>query len=382
MGRLTVVCAPDSFKESMSALVAARALAEGVRRVVPDAECRLVPMADGGEGTAETIVEALGGELVTVACVDALGRPAQATYGWVAEASLAVVDVAAACGLAQIAPAERDVMRATSRGVGQLLRHALDRGARRFLVGLGGSATNDAGAGMLTELGVRFLDKDGASLPPGGAALERLASVDPSGFDPRVAECRVDLACDVDNPLLGTLGASHVFGPQKGADAAAARALDAALTRWADVVEPAVGRAVRDLPGAGAAGGLGAAFLGFFDAPPRPGVELVAEAVGLASAVVGADWVFSGEGRIDAQTRHGKTPWGVTLIARAAGVPVVLFGGQVDPSAEELRDQVARLVPISVAAPSLADALSRGPEYLADAAERAMRALLSSRSAG
>jgi glycerate kinase len=376
MSRLIVVCAPDSFKESMTALVAAEALAKGVRRVLPDAECRIVPMADGGEGTTQTLVDALGGELVTLPCVDALGRPTAATYGRVPDRELAVIEVAAACGLAGIAPPERDVRRATSRGVGQLLRHALDSGARRLLVGLGGSATNDAGTGMLTELGVRFLDADGADLAPGGAALADLARIDLGGLDPRVAECRIDLACDVDNPLLGARGASHVFGPQKGADAATVLELDAALARWADVVEPSLGRSVRDLAGAGAAGGLGAAFLGFSDAAPRPGVELVAEAVGLASAVAGADWVFSGEGRIDAQTRHGKVPWGVAAVARSAGVPVVLFGGQVDPSADDLREHVARLVPVSADAPSLADALRRGPVYLARAAEQVARELL------
>jgi glycerate kinase len=229
---------------------------------------------------------------------------------------------------------------------------------------------------MLTELGVRFLDADGADLAPGGAALADLARIDLGGLDPRVAECRIDLACDVDNPLLGARGASHVFGPQKGADAATVLELDAALARWADVVEPSLGRSVRDLAGAGAAGGLGAAFLGFSDAAPRPGVELVAEAVGLASAVAGADWVFSGEGRIDAQTRHGKVPWGVAAVARSAGVPVVLFGGQVDPSADDLREHVARLVPVSADAPSLADALRRGPVYLARAAEQVARELL------
>ncbi|MGC3995622.1 MAG: glycerate kinase [Propionicimonas sp.] len=376
---LTVVCAPDSFKESMSARTAAEALAEGVHRVVPDAECRLVPMADGGEGTTRTVVDALGGEVVTVPCVDALGRPATAEYGWVAETGLAVIEVASACGLAQITPPDRDVRVATSRGVGQLVRQALDRGARRLLIGLGGSATNDAGTGMLAELGVRFLDADDADLPAGGAALSRLAGVDVGGLDPRLADCEIDLACDVDNPLCGASGASHVFGPQKGADPDDVLALDAALTRWADVVEPALGRTVRDLPGAGAAGGLGAAFLGVLDARPAPGVELVADVVGLASAVVGADWVLSGEGRIDAQTRHGKTPWGVTLVARAAGVPVVLFGGRVDPSAEDLLDLVERLVAISVDAPSLTDALTRAPEYLADAAERVVRDLLAAR---
>lgn len=372
---LTIVCAPDSFKESMSAATAAAALAEGVHRVAPGAECRLVPMADGGEGTAETLVDSLGGELVTTAAVDALGRPVRASYGWVSGRGLAIVEVAAACGLAQIAPRDRDVLRATSSGVGELIRDALDRGARRFLVGLGGSATNDAGSGMLAALGARFLDASGDALPPGGAALDRLDRIDLSGLDPRLASCRFDLACDVDNPLLGASGASRVFGPQKGAAPAAVDLLDHALARWARVAEATLGRPVRLLPGSGAAGGLGAAFLGFLDASSRPGVELVAEVVGLAAAVTDADWVFSGEGRIDAQTAHGKTPWGVARIARAAGVPVALFGGRIDVAAHSLPG-VRRLVPISEEATDLSDALANGPSYLAAAAERLTRELL------
>jgi glycerate kinase len=373
---LRVVCAPDSFKESMTAAEAAHALAAGVLRAAPDAECVAVPMADGGEGTTQALVDALAGEWVRTECSDALGRRRPTAYGLVRDDGIAVIEVAAACGLAGIAPQERDAARATSAGVGELIRHALDSGARRFLIGLGGSATNDAGAGMATALGAVFLDADGEPLPPGGAALARLARVDLAGLDARLAGCSIELACDVDNPLLGPSGASAVFGPQKGADPATVAELDGALRRWADIVEPAVGRTVRDLPGSGAAGGLGAAFLALTGAVPRRGVELVADAVGLADALVSADWVFTGEGRIDGQTRHGKTPWGVTLAARRAGVPVVLFAGQVDDTAADLLDEVVALVPIIRGPGGLGDALAQGRANLAAAAETVTRLLL------
>ena len=378
---LRVVCAPDSFKESMTAAEAARAMAEGVLRAGPGVDCVCVPMADGGEGTTRTLVDALGGRLVQTVCADALGRPRPAGYGLVAASGLAVIEVAQACGLEWIEPGERDVRRATSAGVGELIRHALDAGARRLLIGLGGSATNDAGTGMLSALGARFLDATGTELAPGGAALAGLARVDLDGLDPRLAECTIELACDVDNPLLGRRGASAVFGPQKGADAAAVAELDAALARWADVVEPTVGRPVRDLPGSGAAGGLGAAFLAFTAATSGRGVELVARTVGLADQLAGADWVFTGEGRIDAQTSHGKTPWGVAAVARAAGVPVVLFGGQIDASASALLGDVVALVPITRGPTPLGTALAEGPANLAAATESVTRLLLAARAA-
>jgi glycerate kinase len=377
MRSLRVVCAPDSFKESMSALEAAQAMAAGVRRVRPDAECELVPMADGGEGTVQALVDALGGELVSARCQDALGRERTAEYGIAVGEALAIIEMAAASGLQQIAPAERDVLRATSHGVGEIIRDALDRGARRFVVGIGGSATNDAGAGMVAALGGRFLDDRGVELPPGGAALSRLARLDLTGLDPRLADCEFEVACDVDNPLLGSSGASAVFGPQKGADPEMVACLDAALERWADVVEPTVGRRVRDTPGSGAAGGLGAAFLAVTRAVMRPGVDVVIDTVSLAERVAGADWVFTGEGSIDPQTLHGKTPLGVAKAAHASGVPVVMFGGRValDVAAVAGLGCVA-LVPIVRGVTTLPEALAQGPKNMADAAEMATRLLL------
>lgn len=374
---MRIVCAPDSFKGSMSALVAAQAMREGVLRALPEADCVLVPMADGGEGTVAAFTEALGAQLVTVAASDALGRPVRAQYGYLAGARLAVIEVAAAAGLALLTRNELDVSRASTFGVGAVVRDALDRGARRLIVGLGGSATNDAGAGLLTALGARFIGEDGLVLPLGGAPLARLARVDLSRLDPRLAGLEVQVACDVENTLLGPRGASAVFGPQKGATSGDVRALDAALTRWADVVEPLVGRRVRDLPSSGAAGGLGACLAAFLGAELVGGAGLVAGTVGLRAHLAGADWVFTGEGTVDAQTMSGKTPWGVLEMARQAGVPVIIFAGRVAPDASALLSYGATaLVPITPENQTMSAALAAGPANLAAASERVARVLL------
>lgn len=368
------ICAPDSFKESMSARAAAEAMERGIRRVHPDAEVLLHPMADGGEGTGAVLAAALGGRTVEVPCHDALGRPAIGRVSFVAERSLAVIEVADACGIEALAPAERDARVTTTRGVGELVRAALDLGATTLLVGLGGSATNDAGAGMLTELGARFLDAAGEELPAGGAALAVLASVDLRGIDPRLASTRVLLACDVDNPLLGDRGASAVFGPQKGADASTVAELDGALARWADAVEAVTGRAVRDRPGAGAAGGLGAAFLACGDARLESGATTVLDLIGFDERLAEATVVFTGEGSLDAQSLAGKVPLRVAERAAAAGVPTVVFAGRVDPEVEAHPPAgVVAVVPIVREVGDLAEALARGPENLERAAAMACR---------
>ncbi|MGC3956140.1 MAG: glycerate kinase [Propionicimonas sp.] len=373
---MKIVCAPDSFKESLSAAAAAHALERGIRAVWPGAEVVRVPMADGGEGTCQVLAEALGGDLVEVECADALGRPRTAVMAHLPDQRLAVIEVATACGLEWVEPPLRDARTASSSGVGQLLRRALDLGVSRILLGLGGSATNDAGAGMMTALGARFLDATGAELPAGGAALAGLDRIDLSGLDPRVAGVRITLASDVDNPLLGERGASAVFGPQKGASPEAVAELDAALTRWAEVVEPAAGRSVRYTPGAGAAGGLGAAFLAFFDTTLESGTELVMDAVGMSRALVGADYVFTGEGGFDAQSAAGKVPVRVARRAHAAGVPTIVFAGRVDPVAElDPELPVAAVVPIVRGVGSLADALAEGAANLERASALVCRLL-------
>ncbi len=369
---MKVVLAPDSFKESMSAAEAARAMARGVREVYPDADCVEVPMADGGEGTTEALVDALGGRWRTVASVDALRRPITAAYGLL-PGGVAVIEVAAAVGIGLIAPAERDVLRATSLGVADLVRDALDAGATRLIVGLGGSVTTDGGAGMLAGLGARWLDADGGPLAPDPASLATLARVDLTGLDPRLRGITVDLACDVTNPLLGPHGSAAVFGPQKGATPAQVPVLDATLARIADALVAAGTPEVRDQPGAGAAGGLGAAWLSL-GARRRKGVEVVAEAVGLDRHLRGASLVLTGEGSVDAQTLAGKTPAGVAAVAAARGVPVIAFAGRLGPGADDLvHHGFAAVLPIMAGPGDLAAALAAGPANLQRAVATAMR---------
>ncbi|PFG32746.1 glycerate kinase [Sanguibacter antarcticus] len=374
---MKIVCAPDSFKESMTSVEAAQAMARGIHRVDPTIECVLVPMADGGEGTTEALLATLDGEWVEASCHDALGRPSTGRFGFVPARRLAIIEVAEAAGLAQVPLSDRDPWAATSRGVGDLIRSALDRGATELIVGLGGSATNDAGAGMLAALGVRFLDHEGRPVAAGARGLMSLASVDLGSLDARLCSTTFRIASDVSNPLLGDQGASAVYGPQKGATPLDVPGLDAALTRWADVVEPAFSRRVRDLPGAGAAGGLGAALAVATDATMESGVELVRDAVGLRDRIAGADWVFTGEGGIDRQTASGKTPWGVAQAARAEGVPAILFGGRVSDDAYELiGDAVVAVVPILRQVTDLPTALQDGLLNLECAAATVTRMLV------
>jgi glycerate 2-kinase len=371
-----IVIAPDSFKESMTALQAAQAMQRGVQRVLPDAECTLVPMADGGEGTTGAIVDALGGQLVEVPTTDALGRPVLGTIGFMEKESTVVLEVASAAGIDLIAPKERDVEIATSRGVADLITAAFETGAERLIVGLGGSVTNDGGAGMLTGLGARLLDADGNELPPQPRALKHLDRIDLSELDPRLSRVQIDLACDVTNPLLCSEGASAVFGPQKGASPEQIPRLDHDLEVYAEALERAIGHRVRDHKGAGAAGGIGFAPLAL-GAQRREGVGLVAEAVSLRAQIDGADLVLTGEGAIDAQTLSGKTPAGVARLARAADIPVIAFAGRVDPSADALlKHGIIAVVPILQGVSDLSTALTEAPENLERSVATCMRLLV------
>ena len=363
---MRIVCAPDSFKHSLTAAEAAAAMARGVRAVWPDAEAVEVPLSDGGEGFTDAIADALGARVVDIPVQDARGRPATGRLALAGD--VAAFEMASASGLEAIADDDRDILASDTRGVGQLVRAALDAGATTLVIGLGGSATNDGGAGMLAELGVRFLDAGGRVLATTPAGLADLACVDATGLDPRLVDARVRVACDVDNPLLGDRGASAVFGPQKGATTPElVTRLDATLARLAELSGHA---AVADAPGAGAAGGLGFALLAFACAELVPGIELVCDTVGFHDTVAGADLVLSGEGSIDAQTLSGKTPAGVADVAGAHGVPVVLFGGRVAPDADALRadGRVAAIVGITPDGQSL-------PQALANAAANLERAV-------
>ncbi|MAG66012.1 MAG: glycerate kinase [Pseudomonadales bacterium] len=332
---MKLVIAPDSFKESLSARAVAEAIAAGWARVYPDADLLLCPMADGGEGTVDALLSATGGTLQQTRVSGPLGDPVEARWGLLQDAQ-AIIEMAEASGLHRVEPARRDVLAASSHGTGELIRAALDAGVRRIVLGLGGSATNDGGAGLLAALGVRFLDRAGQELALGGAALASLSQIDLTGLDTRLAQVEVMVAADVDNPLCGPRGASAVFGPQKGASSAQVEQLDAALAHYADVMAATLGEDLRDYPGVGAAGGLGFAARAVLRAAFRPGVELVAELSGLAAAVEGADLVITGEGRLDGQSLHGKTPVGVARIARAAGVPVIALAGSLGEGYQRL----------------------------------------------
>lgn len=367
---MKIVIAPDSFKESLTAEQAAHAMAAGVRRVLPDAEIALVPMADGGEGTAATIARAQGGRMVRVPVRDALGRPSQAEFALVR--GLAIIEVATAVGLAQLDPEDRLPLRATTVGVADLVLAALDHGATRLLIGLGGTATNDGGAGLLAGLGARLIYPQAQindDRPPAPEDLSQLVAVELDGLDSRLGSVEMELACDVTNVLLGPEGASRVFGPQKGASPVDVEVLEAAMGHWADVLEAGAHVRVRDIPGAGAAGGLGAAFFAL-GAVRRAGVEIVAEEVGLAAALAGADLVLTGEGSIDSQTLGGKTPHGVAQLAKVQvpAVRVCAFGGRVELGPKEGGavglDQVVCITPSGM---PLAQALERAAENLTEA---------------
>ncbi|EOC1454878.1 glycerate kinase [Cronobacter sakazakii] len=326
-----IVIAPDSFKESLSAMDVARAIEAGFREIYPQAHYVCVPMADGGEGTVEAMVAATGGQIITTPVTAPLGNKVDGFFGLLGDGETAVVEMAAASGLHLVPTAQRDPRITTSYGTGELILAALERGVKAIIIGIGGSATNDGGAGMMQALGARFLDGEGRELAPGGAALARLERLDLSALDPRLAQVSVTAACDVDNPLCGEKGASAVFGPQKGATPAIVTELDAALRRFGEQLEAATGKAIIRAPGAGAAGGMGAALLGMLNAELRPGIEIVIESLGLAQAVRDADLVITGEGRLDSQSIHGKTPVGVARVAKQFQRPVVAIAGSLTP---------------------------------------------------
>lgn len=363
----TFLLAPDSFKESLTAKQVCEAMELGLRDAFPAATFIHVPMADGGEGTVQSLVDATAGRIVQVPVLGPLSEPTTAEFGILGRDSeedelIGVVEMASASGLHLVPPERRDARITSSFGTGQLIAAALDAGVDRLIIGLGGSATNDAGAGMAAALGARFLASDGTELPAGGAALAGLDSIDVSGLDPRLESLRIEVACDVTNPLCGDDGASAVYGPQKGADPAAVAELDAALGVFASVAASNLGRDVGSVPGAGAAGGLGAGLLAFTQAQLRKGVDIVIEHVGLRTHAAVADVVITGEGRIDGQTRFGKTPYGVSQVAREFGKPVIGIAGSVGEGIEELYGDVFEAV-----LPVLG-ALKPLPEVLADAA--------------
>lgn len=323
---MNIVIAPDSFKESITALQAAQAIAAGFARGWPQARCHCLPMADGGEGTAQTLLDACGGTWRSCKVQGPLSTPVTARYALLADGR-AVIETAEAAGLHLVPPAKRNPCITTTYGVGELLADALAQGCRDIIMAIGGSATNDGGSGFLSALGWRFYGTDGQILPPGGAALANLQKIEDSKRHPALAQCRIMVACDVDNPLCGTRGAAAVFAPQKGANPEQVALLDQAMAHFAQISTGHLGCDEKDRPGAGAVGGLGFALRSFLHAQLLPGVELVAQTVGLDRAVQQADWVITGEGRLDGQTAGGKVPYGVLQYGKRHQVPVIAVAG-------------------------------------------------------
>lgn len=335
---MKIVIAPDSWKESLTALEVATAIEDGFRQIFPEAEVVKIPMADGGEGTVEAMVAATQGRMVNLSVTGPLGDPVDAFYGLSGDEQQAFIEMAAASGLESVPTARRDPRITTSWGTGELIRHALDAGVRHIIIGLGGSATNDGGAGMVQALGAGLLDAQGEQITFGGAALNQLARIDISRLDPRLAECRIEVACDVTNPLTGEDGATAVFGPQKGATPEMVNQLDRALTHYGNIIERDLDKSVMNLKGGGAAGGMGVALYAFCGADLRQGIEIVTEALSLDAAVRDADLVITGEGRIDSQTIHGKVPIGVARVAKRYQLPVIGIAGSLTADVDVVYD--------------------------------------------
>ena len=371
---MKVVVAPDSFKGCLTALEVGEALKAGILSVFRQAVVDVVPMADGGEGTVRSLVDASSGRMLRAEVMDPLGRPIAAEFGLMGDGKTAVIEMAAASGLPLLEERERNPMITTTYGTGQLIKAALDTGATRLIVGIGGSATNDGGAGMVQALGVKLLDEDGFDIGMGGGSLTRVARIDMSGMDTRMAGVEVMVACDVTNPLTGPDGASAVYGPQKGATPEMVQELDEALSHYADVIRRQLGIDVAHVKGAGAAGGLGAGLMAFLRATLRPGIDTVIDATRLADQIADADLVITGEGRLDSQTRMGKTPMGVAKVAKAHGVPVVGVAGQVADDAEVLHDLgFAALIGITDAPMTLAESVRSAEKLLTRTGARIMR---------
>lgn len=336
---MKIVIAIDSFKGSLSSAEAAAAVREGILASGTEAEIVIKPLADGGEGTAAAFVEGMGAEEIQLTVTGPLGEPIKSSYAVLREQSTAVIETASAIGLTHIPETLRNPLHTTSMGAGELIRDALDRGLRKFIVGIGGSGTNDGGIGMLKALGFSFLDKAGQEIAGFGQDVGKIEQIDSSKADPRLSECTFQIACDVNNPLCGRTGASAVFGPQKGATEEIVKELDRALLHFSDLVKKKMGKDTADLPGSGAAGGLGYAFRTFLNGALEPGISIIMEAVGLEAKLQDADIVITGEGRLDDQTAMGKAPVGVARLAAEYGCQVIAFAGAVTPEARLCLEQ-------------------------------------------
>lgn len=362
---MKIVIAPDSFKESMTALEAATAIERGFKEVMPEEEYIKVPMADGGEGTVQSIIDATGGDLKTVTVKGPLGESLEAQYGLTGDKKIAVIEMAASSGLDKVKSSKRDPLKTTTYGFGELIRSALDEGVEEILLGIGGSATNDGGAGMIMSLGGKLLDKNKEPIVPTGEGLRDLAFIDTTDMHPRIKDVSFKAACDVDNPLTGTNGASYVYGPQKGGTPETLEQLDQNLNHFAYVVQEQLGKDIGSTPGAGAAGGLGAGLQGFLDAELQRGGDLLVEMLELEEYVKDADLLITGEGGINHQTRFGKTPVAVSHVGKKCDVPTIALAGSLNEGYESIHEEgIIAVFSIIPQFTSLETALENGKENL------------------
>ncbi len=381
---MKIIVAPDSFKGSVTALEAAKSIEEGLRRVFSDASIDKIPMADGGEGTVQSLVDATGGQFRTERVLDPLGNEIEAQYGLLPDGAsaynCAVIEMASASGLTLVPTEKRNPLLTTTYGTGQLIRSALEAGCRKLIIGIGGSATNDAGVGMAEALGVRFLNTDGNpinKIERGGGGLREIASIDMEDIHSAISETETVVACDVNNPLTGPDGASHVYGPQKGATLEMVRTLDDNLSHFDDILTQTFGQSYDSIPGAGAAGGLGAGLMAFLNAKLRLGVDIMMDAVNLRERMKGASLVITGEGQIDFQTAFGKTPVGVAKVAKEANIPVIAIAGGIGEGAETVYAKgIDSMLGIVHAPMSLEDAVEDALQLIADTAEQAARLVM------
>ena len=371
---MKIVIAPQAFKGSLSALNVANAVQKGVRRIFPDAQILTCPVADGGDGTLETLVESSGGKIMETNVADPTGKPIVAQWGAMGDGNTAVIEMARTSGLALLTLEERDPLNTTTYGLGEIIVSALNKGFRKFIVGIGGSATNDAGAGMAQALGIKLMDREGRNLVFGGAALQNLSVIDTSSIDQRVLESNFQIACDVNNPLTGPEGASAVYGPQKGATEENVRQLDSALGVFAEVTKRDLGKDISNLEGAGAAGGLGAGMIAFVEGHLRAGVDIVLDTVNLAEKLESADLVITGEGSIDFQTVYNKAPIGVARMAKARGIPTIGISGMLGKNYQIVHNHgIDAALSIANGPISLEESLQNAPSLISEAVEESLR---------
>jgi glycerate 2-kinase len=375
---MKIVIAPDSFKGSITAIEAALAIEVGIKNVLPTAHTVLVPVADGGEGTLESLISATKGRRVEVTVIGPLGTPVEAEYGWLGDGKTCVIEMASASGLNLVPKEYLNPMVTTTYGTGQLIKSALDEGCRKFILAIGGSVTNDGGIGMLQALGLRLLDSEGEPVGFGGQALQHIEYINEDYWDQRIEESTFLIASDVQNPLTGKKGATHVFGPQKGATPSMIAVLDESMGHWADLVEAKIGIRMHDLPGAGAAGGIGGAFMAFFPAKTKRGIDIVIEYTNLKEAMKDAVLVITGEGRIDYQTASGKTPMGIAQETQKKGIPTIVLTGSIGKGIDELYQYGINSIHSILSGPmSLEQAMENASELLEQQAEQVIRLILS-----